>query len=369
MKNVIVGLFVLLTILVSCKQKVKEELNYSDKLLTEAKSKIKLIKLNNGYNFVPDTNITYIDLLILNDSTVEFKDSVYYSIDSTNLIGLYQRHLGDERDVSFGIKRLLPELKKITDSTDKEVQFNFFFDSSATMVSLNRLYEDLSLNFTRDKVKWINMFGRENKHCRVNFIEKRNPTALVCFFRDRNDFKIFFNKQGDMMVESNWEADQDYLKQELINFYVNPKDLEMYPELRQIDEELCFTNLKILRVKLSDYKSSKTEENIKQWEEYLQVAKLVGEFRILPKSAYTHIQIDNKIPVANYYEVIDTVYGVINQLKNTAAQSTFGKTYFELDSIHELKQKEALDIIYQPKINETILYPRPPPPEITGSLD
>ncbi len=364
MKNVIVNLFLAVAVLVSCKQEVNEELNYSEKLLTQAKSKIKLIKLNNGYNFVPDTNITYIDLLILNDSTVEFNDSIYYTVDSTNLIGLYQRYLGGETGKSFGIKRLLPVVKKITDSTDKEVQFNFFFDSSTTMVSLNRLYEDLSLNFTRDKVKWINLFGEGNKYCQVSFIENSTSPVIFCVW-ERQIFKVLVNSHGDMMVENNQNSDFKYLKQELLNFYVNPLQLNNYPSRYIVNERVCLSNLKLIKQQLKDNPTNlSAKKNLELWSKYLEITKLIGKFDLMSRSSVIHIQIDNKIPVLTYYEIIDSVYGVVNQLKNTTAQSKFGKSYFELDSIHELKQKEALDIIYQPKINEPVLFPHPKPMKI-----
>lgn len=368
MKNVVVSLFVLLIILVSCKQEVKEELNYSEKLLLNPNNKIHLIKLNHGYDFIPNTHVTYIDLLILNDSTVVFNDSIYDAIDSTNLRGIYLKSISDKKVETFSLNCILPDLKRIIDSTVGEVQFNFFFDSSTTMLSLNRLYEDLSLNFTREKLKWINFFGRDNKYCQVNFIEMAKEYFIGGRF-GFNRFIILINSSGSMMVESNWEADQDYLKQELINFYVNPQNSEMYPELTEINKELCLSNLEILRVKLSEYKSSKIEENIKHWEEYLQVTELVGEFKILPRSAFIHIQVDNHNPVPTYYNILDSIYGVINQLKSTASQSKFSKRYLELDSAHEQNQKKALDIIYQRRINETIIYPIPSLPKISDTFD
>lgn len=357
-------------ILFSCAKKEQEKVylpSYSDKLLQEQEVAINLTQINNGEYFFEEDSILYLNVFLLNDSTIKFNDSVFRLKDTATQY-YYIRNVGgkDTRDFSpETVAKSIEVYLKTTQNSPKKIEFNLFCDSAIGYKTLSAFYHNIFM-LSIDDVQSINLFGENNKYVSVNYSKYTILTHPVCFWQ-RYIFEVLVNKDNQIMIENDRDLSFNDIIPRVQDYYTNPNMDENLPLLVEVNKQICNQQIEILKQQIDD--DIDKIEKLKEWEGKLLNVSLLGAYQTLPRSTFIFIQSDKSNSYKTYLSVIDSITAGVNELKNKFCLDRYGKAYEELNTClyTDYEVKKAIGNIFPNKINSpTYLIeetPPPPPPK------
>jgi hypothetical protein len=364
-------LLLLIPFVFSCKPEKPEliRLSYSDNLLQQNNVSINLPTINNGEYFFEEDSVLYCNVFVLDDSTIKFNDSIYKLPKGERGSVYMARNFEGNNNNSFNVKsvvEIIGEDIKSKLKVNTTVTFNLYIDTSTHYAVLGVLYHNL-FELSLDNVNQINLFGKENRFVAVNYSKGLDLRKMpVCgMMRYRNIFKILLNKSNHIMIEDNWDVDYKDIKPLIMEYYTNPNNAEELPEMVNVNKETCLQQIAILSAVIKEGDSTKVEK-LNEWKAKLEAVKVLGAFKMLPKSTSIIVQADENNSYNTYFSIIDSISGGVMELRNNYCIDKFGKKYEELNHNFLLERimKKAIDMVYPNKINSLVYYgvPKPPPP-------
>lgn len=364
-------LLLLIPFVFSCKEEKKEEvrlLSYTEKLFQKEDISINLPQINNGEYFFEQDSVLYVNVFILNDSTIRFNDSVYNLPIGRSDISFMMRNVGVDSTKDYTPKVVAERVDSFIKQNiggNKTITFNLFCDSSISYKTISAFYHHIFM-LSLNNVSAVNLFGNNNRFVSVNYSRYVHNDGVVCFF-GRNTLEILINSNEELSIENDWLVSFTDIKPSVINFYNASLKNSTNPYLREFKEKTIREEIQYLRKLIEDGDSNKLDKLYK-WERLQSNVYLVGEYNAISDNTAIIIELNKANKFTTYLSIIDSITSGINELRNSFCLARFGKNYNELDNnlYIEYKIKEVIKDIYSNKINSLSYLPieiPPPPPK------
>lgn len=340
--------------MVACSNKESKEdnpehfQNYIEKTISKTTNPIHLPDIENGLIFKPADSVYYLNLFLPNDSTIEIDNETYiYSLDS--IFGVRRYWYERDKDTLNQIKRVIAnKLKKVEAGN---IEINFFCDSNLHMKLFEKV-KDLLAELSNDSIRYLNIMGNTGRYVQVNY-SKEIKSDITCFMpKTRNILEILVNNKNDLMIEGEWDISYDSIPHYIKNYYLNPNNEEDYPDLDVYTKSLILERIVIFKKFKEDAKKGKRyDDKINELNYKLSIYKLLGEYRILPKSTFIYIQTDYQTKYSFYTKILNEINRTVLSIKDKYVRDGFYLSYHQLlQGNHYKKLREAVDFIFPNKI-------------------
>ena len=164
----------------------------------------------------------------------------------------------------------------------------------------------------------------------------------------RNLLEILVNKNDEILIEGKWgslEEIPDFVRK----FMTNPNNSPDLPDIINVDETKCKTQLGILKAQYdaADYDGKgKIQKEINKWTAKLDAVKLVGPYSTVNKQATIAIQYDKSTSYGTYLGVRDKIMQGLNELRDEKSLDKFNISYAQLQAKRiEIKTDEDKEMI------------------------
>lgn len=368
-KIIIIGVLVLF----GCGEQKSPVLFFVEKSLINDSISINLPTFHNGIPFYEEDSVEYLNIYLLDDSTVKLNDTVLF-LPKHKSSG--RRGFGMFRAINDTTKQKYLDSYILSRYLDNEVdlshnEINLFLDTS---IGYEMYYEVLlALIYNNyEGGRLLNLMDKSNKKIEVRFPYEWKKAHLYGCFITSNILEILHNADGMIMIENEWDKSFSDISTSVKLYYTNPDNSESLPRMDLFTEKLCITNIGILKAQKASEEELVTQnqlqKEIDKWEIIGIYTKLIGPFRKVSKTSYINIQLDARNSVRDYLIILDSVNGAVVSLRNELSIDKFHKSYTNLnpsDSVDRLRI-EAIEFVYPTLVNPTFNFsyglPPPPPP-------
>lgn len=363
-------LLLLVPFVFSCQEEEKEQpklLSYTEKLFQQEDLSINLPQINNGEYFFENDSTLYLNVFILNDSTIKFNDTTFNLSDSNSSFDYYMiRNIGVDSTKDFSPEAVVKDINSFVNSNkEKNIEFSLFCNSTISYKTLSAFYHHIFMLSLND-VNAINLFGANNQFVSVNYSKYFHNDVIACFW-ESSIFEILVNKNKQIMIENDWDLSFNEIKPRVMIYYTNPNNDENLPELVEVNEKICNQQIALLKKFIEDGDSSKIDK-LKEWQAKLLNVSLLAAYKTLPRRTFIFIQSEKANKYTTYLSTVDSISGGVMELKNNFCMDRFGREYSKLNTnlYIDYQIKLAIDEVYPNKINSstyfTLEIPPPPPP-------
>ena len=147
----------------------------------------------------------------------------------------------------------------------------------------------------------------------------------------RDVYEVLVNKYNQLLV-NNEPMDISQLKEGTIKFMTNPNDNPKLPAMEWMTRAKAIEGINAAKAALAQKPDDqKAKESLKDWEEKLNAVNLLGEYKVIDKSAIISLQNDRGTSYNTYIQVQNELQAGVDELRNNLSKEKFGVPYDQLD--------------------------------------
>ena len=349
--------FIAIVFFFSCKaekQNLPTPIPFTQKIIEAHNIEMNLPTLEYGKTFYKNDSINYINVFIINDSTIQWKDSIFHLKNDTKVD--YTNWIPHEK---CNPEPLVKEIFEQYKTLDSETEINIFMSQNQNMEILSAFYYSIS-TFRFENIKKINLIGNQNNYLDIKYY----PQPLGCgFLYDSRDIlNITINQNNQLMIQGMFEnMTFDSIPNYVTKYYA--EDTEGYPSLVSYDKKRIIETIKRLKER-DNIEKSTSKKRLKYWSKLLKTNSLVGDFKSKNKYSIIVIQYSKKTEYKEYIKIVDYIHKGTNSLKNDFCLKKFNLAFDSLSPMDSTQNEiiKAMEVVFPNLINSNYYAPPPPPP-------